>query len=413
MKKIAIIIQRYGQQVNGGAEVYARNLAQELAAYYHVDVLTTCAKDYVTWAPFFKKGIEQDGKVYVHRFENEQRGSRAKLRYSRKKLARRLWWQWIAKQIGLLSVIEHSFPSLAVQKKDHDNWLRYQGPYSPSMMDYIRDHQQQYEGFIYFTLLYYTACKGLEVVANRSILVPTLHDEKAMYYPYYSDYYKMAKHVFFLTKAESDVANHLFGQVAQSTLVVGAGVKVPSIDSPSESWLQDLGINSPYLIYIGRVDHHKGTDDMIKYFQAFNTSQKKKYQLVVVGAGKPPSSTDASQVICTGFVDDDVKWKLLKAAQMLIMPSRYESLSLVLLEAMAYGKPVLANELCEVLAEHIRNSQGGATFKDASSFATALEELLGESEKYEQASIAAKQYVRNFYSWDIVTSHFKNYIDKL
>ncbi|MCU0337517.1 MAG: glycosyltransferase family 4 protein [Sediminibacterium sp.] len=411
MKKIAIIIQRYGQQVNGGAEVYARNLAHELAEYYDVDVLTTCAKDYVTWAPFFQKGIEQDGKVRVHRFENSQRGSKSELRYSRKKLSRRLWWQWITKKLGLLAAIEHAFPSLAVQKKDHDAWLRFQGPFTPSMMEYIREHQNAYQGFIFFTLLYYTACKGLELVGHRSILVPTLHDEKAMYYPYYGDYYNSARNIFFLTKAESLIANKLFHSNLNSSTVVGAGVKVPEVAVPSKDWLLEKGIHKPYLIYIGRVDHHKGTDDMIRYFQEFNASMQLSYQLVVVGAGKAPSFTDNAQVICTGFIDEDVKWKLLKGAQMLIMPSRYESLSLVLLEAMAYGKPVLANQLCDVLAEHIRNSEGGATFTNATDFSNGLKGLLLDEDKYQTASIQASNYVRTQYSWDTVTSHFRNCID--
>ena len=411
MKKIAIIIQRYGSQVNGGAEVYARNLAQELADFYQVDVLTTQAKDYVTWDPVFEMGVEQDGKVAVHRFENFPRGTRSQLRYARKKLGRRLWWQWITKKMGLLAYIEQLFPSLGVQKKDHDNWLKYQGPYVPSMMEYISAQQHEYSAFIFFTLLYYTACKGLEVAGSKSILVPTLHDEKAMYYPYYKDYYNMAKHIFFLTRAESHIAEKLFHSPTISTTVIGAGVKVPEVSEPTQAWLIDNGISKPYLIYIGRVDQHKGTDDMIRFFQEFNGSMQLAYQLVVVGAGKPPSFTDTAQVICTGFIEEDVKWKLLKGAQMLIMPSRYESLSLVLLEAMAYGKPVLANQLCDVLAEHIRNSEGGATFTNATDFSSALKDLLLNENKYKVASVQAVNYVRTQYSWEAVTSHFRKCID--
>lgn len=411
MKKIAIIIQRYGSQVNGGAEVYARNLAQELADFYQVDVLTTQAKDYVTWEPVFEKGVEQDGKVTVHRFENSRRGTRSQLRYSRKKLGRRLWWQWVAKKMGLLAYIEQLFPSFGVQKKDHDAWLIHQGPYTPSMMDYIKSHQYEYSCFVFFTLLYYTACKGLEVAGSKSILVPTLHDEKAMYYPYYKDYYNMAKHIFFLTRAESHIAEKLFYSPTKSTRVIGAGVTVPEVSEPTQAWLLEKGISKPYLIYIGRVDQHKGTDDMIRFFQEFNESMHLAYQLVVVGAGKAPSFTDTAQVICTGFIEEDVKWKLLKGAQMLIMPSRYESLSLVLLEAMAYGKPVLANQLCDVLAEHIRNSEGGGTFTNATDFSVALKDLLLNENKYKEASVQAINYVRTQYSWDAVTSHFRKCID--
>ena len=47
--KIAVVVQRYGQAVNGGAELHARYIAEHLARHGQVEVLTTCATDYVTW----------------------------------------------------------------------------------------------------------------------------------------------------------------------------------------------------------------------------------------------------------------------------------------------------------------------------------------------------------------------------
>ncbi len=49
MKKIAFVCQRYGLEVNGGAELLCRQLAERLNRYYDVEVITTCAVDYVTW----------------------------------------------------------------------------------------------------------------------------------------------------------------------------------------------------------------------------------------------------------------------------------------------------------------------------------------------------------------------------
>ena len=50
-KRIAIVVQRYGPEVNGGAEDAARAVAEHLTALGEVHVLTTCALDYTTWAP--------------------------------------------------------------------------------------------------------------------------------------------------------------------------------------------------------------------------------------------------------------------------------------------------------------------------------------------------------------------------
>ena len=47
--KVAIVVQRYGAEINGGAELHARYVAERLARHVQVEVLTTCATDYVTW----------------------------------------------------------------------------------------------------------------------------------------------------------------------------------------------------------------------------------------------------------------------------------------------------------------------------------------------------------------------------
>ena len=47
--KLAVVVQRYGADINGGAELHARYVAEHLARHAEVEVLTTCARDYVTW----------------------------------------------------------------------------------------------------------------------------------------------------------------------------------------------------------------------------------------------------------------------------------------------------------------------------------------------------------------------------
>ena len=47
MEKIAIINQRYGLEVNGGSELYSREIAERLNSNYDVEVLTSCAVVFV------------------------------------------------------------------------------------------------------------------------------------------------------------------------------------------------------------------------------------------------------------------------------------------------------------------------------------------------------------------------------
>ena len=73
-----------------------------------------------------------------------------------------------------------------------------------------------------------------------------------------------------------------------------------------------------------------------------------------------------------GFLPDEDKFDALAAADLLIMPSQYESLSMVALEAWALGKPVLANGHCDVLRGQSIRSNAGLYYETFEEFAEAL-----------------------------------------
>lgn len=135
MKRIALVNQRYGMEVNGGSEYYTRMIAERLANRYEVEVLTTKAVDYTTWKDWYVRDVEVIHGVTVRRFPVE-------------KLRARDFDQYNGKYLQEMAAGERSL------EKEHV-WFEKQGPYSPACIQYIRQNKDKYDVFIFVTYLYY------------------------------------------------------------------------------------------------------------------------------------------------------------------------------------------------------------------------------------------------------------------
>ena len=84
------------------------------------------------------------------------------------------------------------------------------------------------------------------------------------------------------------------------------------------------------------------------------------------------------------------------------MPSPYESLSMVLLEAWNRGIPALVNGRCAVLKGQVTRADGGLYYRDAIEFETGLEYLLGHAEVARTLGTQGQAYVDREYRWPVV-----------
>src|ERR671930_653609 len=79
-----------------------------------------------------------------------------------------------------------------------------------------------------------------------------------------------------------------------------------------------------------------------------------------------------------GLLPDRERTQALEAATTVVVPSPYESLSLLALEAFSVGTPILANGRSEVLVEHARKSNAGLYYGDQDEFVETLKLLLAD-----------------------------------
>ena len=113
--------------------------------------------------------------------------------------------------------------------------------------------------------------------------------------------------------------------------------------------LRNLGINQPYLLYLGALDARKGIIDI---WRAYERIARKYPEVKMVMAGRPYMNfqkyidkyrKEREGVIYTGYVDEVQKRVLLSMAEAFVFPSEYEGFGLPVLEAMACGTPVIAS----------------------------------------------------------------------
>ena len=376
-KKILFVVQRYGLEVNGGAELHCRQLAERLKDDYDVSVLTTCAIDYVTWKNEYKEGIEHINGVKV---------IRKKVDFERNQ-----------KKFNKISAKLNN-------EKDNINlgieWQEAQGPHSAELIKYLEDHKDDYDVIIFLTYLYYTTYFGLKVAPEKSILIPTAHDEPPIYYSIFNETFNLPKAILYSTTTERDFVNKRFKNDYIESDIVGLGVDINE-NAQDIDLEKTFGIKDDYVVYVGRIDESKGCKEMFEYFLEYKKTYNSNLKLVLAGksAMEIPGNKD---IVTLGFVSEDEKVNLIKKSKLLILPSKFESLSLSTLEAMYLKVPVLLNGKCEVLKQHAILSNGGLYYENKWEFIETLDYLIRNSKIAERMGDNGRRYVDENYKWDIV-----------
>jgi glycosyltransferase involved in cell wall biosynthesis len=385
-RRIAFVVQRCGENVVGGAESLALQVAERLRYVYDVEILTTCATDYQTWRNEYPEGHEYVRDVHVRRFAVDKPRD-------------------LAAFDRLSARVSNDLASLTLAEQEE--WMRSQGPLSTSLLRYVRECAPLYDAFAFFTYLYATTYFGLQPVAKKSVLVPFAHDEWPIRMPMWDDLFASPRALIFSTDEERDFLVRRFERLPEKTATIGVGIEPPPDRNP-ERFRRRFQIDGPFLLYLGRIEKSKGVDVLFEDFMRYRRGAKAPLKLVLVGRAHTPIPSHPD-IVAVGQVDEATKWDALAACDLLVMPSQYESLSLVLLEAWACAKPVLVNARSSVLVGQCRRSQGGIWYDSYEEFEVALD--LFDRELRERLGRQGQEHVRDTYNWDDTVLAYRDILD--
>ena len=108
-------------------------------------------------------------------------------------------------------------------------------------------------------------------------------------------------------------------------------------------------------------------------------------------------------IIYTGFVEEEEKTAIINHAKIIVNPSKYESLSLILLEALSQKKVMLVNYQCNVMREHFKKSnQAIAIYKGKNDFIKQLYQLDTSDILRKEMGERGALYIQENYNWDII-----------
>ncbi len=386
--KLAFVVQRYGLDINGGAELHCRWVAEHMNKFCDVEVLTTRAFDYITWKDHFPQGEESINGIRVKRFSvNRPRNP---------------------ERFGKIQdfILENEHKEI-----DELRWIEEEGPLSSSLIHHLKEQEADYDYFIFFSYRYYHSYWGIEVVPHKSILVPTAEHDAVIHLKIFKELFRKPQAFVYNSVEEREMIQTLSQNEAVIGDVVGVGIEVPE-EFKTEEFRKKHKIPGPYIIYVGRIDENKGCVELFDFFLRLKKYSNIDIKLVLIGNTKIkiPSHLD---IIYLGFRSEEEKFSAINGAEFLIMPSFFESLSMVTLEAWAMGKPVLANARCDVLKGQCIRSNAGFFYKNYEEFCSAFHLLLSSKRLRKIMGTNGQKYFNQNYTWEVIEKKYLALLDRL
>ena len=415
--KLAFVTPRYGADISCGPEHACRLLAEQVCERHDVDVLTTCARDPLTWKNESTEGVDRVRGVLVRRFAVNQPHDPDAL----------------DELTARLTAEPHS-------RADEQEWVRRLGPSSPGLVDYLKRHNRNYDAVVFFSLYHATTVQGVAAAPERAVLFPHLQIEPVLRFGLWNEVLGTVRAIGYASAAERRLARGFLRIFHSADEVVGIGVETPAQQTyprhqqdPADNIEEDeegAGPDQPeapeylagrgipfrrrhrlyesFALYGGRVEPDNGCEEMLSYFDSYAATDGDT-ALLLMGV-KMMKVPDEPYIRMPGVLADRERMIAYEAAEVTLAPDPGDLLGLCVLESLAVGTPVLASARNEAAVEHCRRANAGLYYANRDEFVEGLKMLMTNSRLRERLGQNGRQYVRQNHRWDAVLGRFERLI---
>lgn len=419
-RRLAVVTPIFSDHISGGSEKLIYQYTLILSKFYEVTVLASRSLDYITWknqVPIkdlepVLLGKDLEKKVSREWIEPEP-GNRIKvLRFSVDKERNISKFNKFSDKLFRNS--ESGKSKFGSQEEKERIWVDMQGPYCPDLIQYIETNERDYDVFVFVSYLYYPMVYGLPLVAKKSVVIPTLHDEPPAKLSVYSNLFKDDSAYCFNTPEEKALFYRLYGYEPSLGNVIGMHLAIPDETEKKTSERKNPQDSFQFL-YVGRIDEGKGVLEMAQYFSEWQKRSGRNDKLLLAGRGDLKllqRISKFSHVSPLGFVSEEAKDELIRSSDILINPSPMESFSIIIMEAWIRKKAVLVNGRSDVLRGHCLRSNGGLYYSDLDSFCAVAEYLVNHGREREEMGNNGKRYVQANFNPDVVEKKIAQIVER-
>jgi glycosyltransferase involved in cell wall biosynthesis len=420
--RVAHVFPIYGQEMIGGGEFVEYHLSRGLAKLgIHVDVYTTKTRRVVhtsavglKWPRDYSTDIESDGSITILRFDTKSVPSFLGYLFSLSVLR-----QWKKEGINLAAAEGIDQYMQLAQKRSALYNVMYsvgRGPMSRPMYSVLLENAENYDvivaGFIPFRTLE-IAWKVAKKKNKPLVVIPFFHPEDV--YHHWKQFYRIMREADRVLALNDYTRDLLIKSLNARAVTIGAGIDIEKIEknkpTPKEmdEFVKEHQLGQKDIVLV------VGRKEASKNYQAVIEAVKdmENVQLLMAGSDMDKQQIVSKNTTYLGEVSDKELNILYEICDVFALPSKFESLGLVLLEAWYRKKPVIGNAACNPVKSIISDGEDGFLFNSIEDLKEKITKLIIDKEMAARLGTCGYNKVVTKYNWDDICLKVKYIFEAL